>query len=253
MSTGVTFVRAEEFSDLRTYDAPDVLRHVMGFGDTPEKALTGSDAEDARRRVHPGGQDVRRHSMGFNADPRIRATQEIAVATAPIDSPHGCDPAGAGRRPQVPLGGPRRRRTRGPCDGELVHGRGEPRSRHGRSVPRASATRWRSRATRDFTVIVKGFQSETGEEGPREQRHRRDRSALRELGPRGVRRRTGHRHLPRPAADQREGRTAPELTFPSEQTQTTLNRPDSGSFASASAATGSRIALTTARSGHRRR
>src|SRR3954451_11536320 len=32
MSTGVTFVRAEEFSDLRTYDAPDVVRHVMGFG-----------------------------------------------------------------------------------------------------------------------------------------------------------------------------------------------------------------------------
>ena len=41
MSTGVTFVRAEEFSDLRTYEAPDVLRHVMGFGDTPDKALTG--------------------------------------------------------------------------------------------------------------------------------------------------------------------------------------------------------------------
>ena len=27
MSTGVTFVRAEEYSDLRTYEAPDVLRH----------------------------------------------------------------------------------------------------------------------------------------------------------------------------------------------------------------------------------
>ncbi|MGH3969797.1 MAG: dihydrodipicolinate reductase, partial [Mycobacterium sp.] len=41
MSTGVTFVRCEEFSDLRTYDAPDVLRHVMGFGGTPDIALTG--------------------------------------------------------------------------------------------------------------------------------------------------------------------------------------------------------------------
>jgi hypothetical protein len=40
-STGVTFVRAEEFSDLRSYQAPDVLRHVMGFGEVPEKALTG--------------------------------------------------------------------------------------------------------------------------------------------------------------------------------------------------------------------
>ena len=36
MSTGVTFVRAEEFSDLRTYAAPDVLRYVMGFGGTPD-------------------------------------------------------------------------------------------------------------------------------------------------------------------------------------------------------------------------
>jgi 2,4-diaminopentanoate dehydrogenase len=88
MSTGVTFVRAEEFSDLRTYDAPDVLRYVMGFGDTPEKALTGP-----MQRLLDGGfiQSVKMivDEMGFNADPRIRATQEIAVATAPIDSPMG--------------------------------------------------------------------------------------------------------------------------------------------------------------------
>lgn len=37
----MTFGRAEEFSDLRTYDAPDVLRYVMGFGDELEKALSG--------------------------------------------------------------------------------------------------------------------------------------------------------------------------------------------------------------------
>lgn len=41
MSTGVTFVRSEEFSDLRSYGAPDVLRYVMGFGGTPDSALTG--------------------------------------------------------------------------------------------------------------------------------------------------------------------------------------------------------------------
>ena len=44
-------VRAEEFSDLRTYDAPDVLRHVMGFGGTPENALSGPDAKAAQRRL----------------------------------------------------------------------------------------------------------------------------------------------------------------------------------------------------------
>lgn len=41
MSTGATFVRSEDFSDLRTYGAPDVLRYVMGFGGTPDSALTG--------------------------------------------------------------------------------------------------------------------------------------------------------------------------------------------------------------------
>jgi hypothetical protein len=99
MSTGVTFVRAEEFSDLRTYDAPDVLRYVMGFGDTPEKALTGP-----MQKLLDGGfkQSVRMcvDEMGFAADPKIRATQEIAVATAPIDSPMGVIQPGqvAGRK-----------------------------------------------------------------------------------------------------------------------------------------------------------
>ena len=60
MSTGVTFVRAEEFSDLRTYGAPDVLRHVMGFGGTPEKRAERPDAEAAQRRVLPVGAADRR-------------------------------------------------------------------------------------------------------------------------------------------------------------------------------------------------
>lgn len=99
MSTGATFVRAEEFSDLRTYDAPDVLRYVMGFGDTPEKALSGP-----MQKLLDGGfiQSVKMivDEMGFNAEPRIRATQEIAVATAPIESPMGSIQPGqvAGRK-----------------------------------------------------------------------------------------------------------------------------------------------------------
>jgi 2,4-diaminopentanoate dehydrogenase len=88
MSTGLTFIRAEEFSDLRTYEAPDVLRYVMGFGDTPEKALTGP-----MQKLLDGGfiQSVKMivDKAGFNIDPKIRARQEIAVATAPIDSPMG--------------------------------------------------------------------------------------------------------------------------------------------------------------------
>jgi hypothetical protein len=88
MSTGVTYVRAEEFSDLRTYGAPDVLRHVMGFGGTPEVALSGP-----MQKLLNGGffQSVRLivDRLGFAAEPVIRTSQEIAVATAPIDSPIG--------------------------------------------------------------------------------------------------------------------------------------------------------------------
>jgi hypothetical protein len=99
MSTGVTYLRSEEFSDLRTYAAPDVLRYVMGFGGPPDKALTGP-----MLKLLDGGfiQSVRLcvDRLGFRADPTIRSSQEVAVATAPIASPMGEIEAGqvAGRR-----------------------------------------------------------------------------------------------------------------------------------------------------------
>src|SRR6202022_372001 len=95
MSTGVTFVRSEEFSDLRTYGAPDVLRYVMGFGGTPDSALTGP-----MQKILDGGfiQSVRLcvDRLGFAAEPEIRTSQEIAVARAPIDSPMGVREPGQG-------------------------------------------------------------------------------------------------------------------------------------------------------------
>lgn len=99
MSTGVTFIRGEEFTDVRTYGAPDVLRHVMGFGGTPDTALTGP-----MQKILDGGfrQSVRLcvDRLGFAADEKIRCTQQVAVATAPIDSPIGVIEPGqvAGRR-----------------------------------------------------------------------------------------------------------------------------------------------------------
>jgi 2,4-diaminopentanoate dehydrogenase len=99
LSAAVTHVRAEEFSDLRTYDAPDVIRQVMGFGGTPEQALASPMAG-----LLGGGfkASVRMivDAMGFAADRSVRTTQEIAVATAPIDSPIGVIEPGqvAGRR-----------------------------------------------------------------------------------------------------------------------------------------------------------
>jgi len=99
MSTGITQVRAEEFSDLRTYGAPDVLRHVMGFGGPPRTALQGP-----MQKLLNGGflQSVRLivDRLGFAAEPMIRTSQQVALATAPIESPIGVIAPGevAGRR-----------------------------------------------------------------------------------------------------------------------------------------------------------
>ncbi|WP_309650447.1 hypothetical protein [Nocardioides sp.] len=88
LSSAVTYVRGEEFSDIRTYDAPDVVRHVMCFGGTPEEARSGPMLELLSAGFARSVQmclDV----LGFSADSEIRSTLDLAVATAPIDSPIG--------------------------------------------------------------------------------------------------------------------------------------------------------------------
>lgn len=88
LSSAVTFVRGEEFSDIRTYDAPDVVRHIMMFGGRPEEAMGGP-----MLGLLSGGfiQSVRMcvDALGFAAEPRVRTSQEVAVATATIESPIG--------------------------------------------------------------------------------------------------------------------------------------------------------------------
>lgn len=84
LSSAVTHVRAEEFSDIRTYNAPDVVRHIMGFGGTPEEAIQGPMAGLLENGFKMSVRMVADH-MGFKIDPNIRTTQDIAVATAEID------------------------------------------------------------------------------------------------------------------------------------------------------------------------
>lgn len=88
LSGSVTHVRAEEFSDIRTYGAPDVVSDWMLFGKTPEEA-GASIMLDALGAGF--GQSVWMvvDELGFDVDPRLRTTHEMAVATAPIDSPIG--------------------------------------------------------------------------------------------------------------------------------------------------------------------
>jgi 2,4-diaminopentanoate dehydrogenase len=88
LSGSITRVRAEEFSDIRTYGAPDVIRDWMLFGKTPEEARTSimADALGAgfRQSVWMVADE-----LGFDLDPELRTTHDMAVATAPIDSPIG--------------------------------------------------------------------------------------------------------------------------------------------------------------------
>jgi hypothetical protein len=88
LTAKITHVRSEEFSDLRTYGAPDVLRDIMLFGAEPQEALKSP-------MVHVLGGGFRQSvqmvadELGFAIDDRIQATNEVAVATAPIASPMG--------------------------------------------------------------------------------------------------------------------------------------------------------------------
>ncbi|MHA7649985.1 NAD(P)H-dependent amine dehydrogenase family protein [Mycobacterium sp. ML4] len=84
LSSAVTHVRAEEFSDIRTYNAPDVVRHIMGFGGTPEEAMRGPMAGLLEAGFKQSVRMIADH-MGFQIEPTIRTTQEIAVATGDID------------------------------------------------------------------------------------------------------------------------------------------------------------------------
>lgn len=164
MSTGVTFVRAEEFSDLRTYEAPDVLRHVMGFGDTPEKALSGP-----MQKLLDGGfiQSVRMivDEMGFAAQPLVRSSQEIAVASAPIASPLGTIEPGqvAARRFHWEALVGDDVVVRVTVNWLMGEQNLDPPWDFG---PEGQRYEMEVRGNPDFTAVIKGFQSEFGDEGP---------------------------------------------------------------------------------------
>ncbi len=88
LSGVITRVRAEEFSDIRTYGAPDVIRDWMLFGKTPDESRKSIMAQALgagfRQSVHMVADE-----LGFDLDPELRTTHEMAVATAPIESPIG--------------------------------------------------------------------------------------------------------------------------------------------------------------------
>jgi len=88
LSRAITHVRAEEFSDIRTYGAPFVVGEIMLFGKTPEEA-----ANSPMLRMLGGGFmqsiDMLADALGFDLDAEKRTRHEVSVATRPIDSPIG--------------------------------------------------------------------------------------------------------------------------------------------------------------------
>lgn len=88
LSGSVTAVRAEEFSDIRTYAAPEVVRDWMLFGATPEQAA-GSPMVDLLAGGYSQSVWMIADELGFDLDPELTVTHDIAVASAPIDSPIG--------------------------------------------------------------------------------------------------------------------------------------------------------------------
>jgi len=88
LSGSITHVRAEEFSDIRTYGAVDVIRDWMLFGATPDHARTSIMAEALGTGFRQSVRMVA-DELGFALDDEVRTTHEVAVATAPIDSPIG--------------------------------------------------------------------------------------------------------------------------------------------------------------------
>jgi hypothetical protein len=88
LSRNICHVRAEEFSDIRSYAAPNVVRDVMLFGKPPAEA-----AKSPMLRILGGGfeQSIRMigAALGFGLDSGTRTEHQMAVATAPIETPVG--------------------------------------------------------------------------------------------------------------------------------------------------------------------
>ena len=88
LSNAITHVRAEEFSDIRTYGAPDVVGNIMLFGKTPEETVNSPMLAFMGDGFIQSIEMVA-HELGFDLDPDPVSTHEVSVATAPIDSPIG--------------------------------------------------------------------------------------------------------------------------------------------------------------------
>jgi hypothetical protein len=88
LSRNVRHVRAEEFSDIRTYQAELVVREVMLFGKPPEEAKA-SPMLDLLGFGFKQSIDMLAAALGMRLDSNMATRHEMAVATVPIETPVG--------------------------------------------------------------------------------------------------------------------------------------------------------------------
>jgi hypothetical protein len=91
--TDIRHVRAEEFSDIRTYATEFVVRDVMLFGHTPE-AASKSSMVSLLGDGFCQSIDMVADALGVTLDAEKRTTHEMAVTTEPLDTPVGVIDAG---------------------------------------------------------------------------------------------------------------------------------------------------------------
>jgi len=88
LSRNVRHVRAEEFSDIRAYQAPFVVTEVMLFGKPPEQAKQ-SPMLQLLGAGFLQSVDMVAEALGVELDAKRVATHEMAVATRAIETPVG--------------------------------------------------------------------------------------------------------------------------------------------------------------------
>jgi hypothetical protein len=88
LSGSITHVRAEEFSDIRTYNAAGVISDIMLFGKTPEEAAQSPMVSFLATGFFQS-IDMVAAALGVTLDEPKTTRHEIAVATQPVASPIG--------------------------------------------------------------------------------------------------------------------------------------------------------------------
>jgi 2,4-diaminopentanoate dehydrogenase len=89
----IRHVRAEEFSDIRTYATDFVVREVMLFGKSPE-AAAASPMLDILGDGFRQSIEMVADALGITLDETMRTTHEMAVTTEALDTPVGIIDAG---------------------------------------------------------------------------------------------------------------------------------------------------------------